>query len=76
MSNTTYVPLNGFYDLRAFKIPRKQFKQLWNIQKFLYGVETQRRAGNIHPQINEIRQFSADYQQVLFQYPVIKPELI
>jgi len=71
-----YQPLSGFYDLRAFDIPEKEFIKMWGIQKFLYGVEMQRRAGRIHPQINEVREFSAKYQQALFQYQVVKPELV
>jgi len=71
-----YKPLPGFYDLRAFNIPSNEFIKLWGIQKFLYKVEMERKAGVIHPQIEEIREFSAKYQQSLFQYPVIKPELI
>lgn len=71
-----YQPLNGFYDLRAFNIPKKEFIILWGVQKFLYRVEMERRAGKIHTQINEIREFSAQYQQELFQYPIINRELI
>lgn len=76
MNISQYQPLDGFYDLRAFDIPAKEFIKLWRVQKFLYNVEMQRRAGKIHPQIKEVRDFSAKYQQALFQYPVIKPELV
>lgn len=70
-----YQPIDGFYDLRAFDIPTKEFIKLWGIQKFLHDVEMQRREGKLHPQMSEIRDFSAKYQAALFQYPVIKPEL-
>lgn len=71
-----YIPLKGFYDLRAFKIPAKVFNQLWKIQRFLFQVETERRAGKIHPQINEVRNLSGQYQSILFRYPIVNPELI
>lgn len=71
-----YQPLKGFYDLRAFKIPTKDFRKLWGIQKFLFNREQERLKGKIHPQIDEIRNFSAQYQQTLFSYPIIKPELL
>lgn len=71
-----YTPYSGFYDLRAFDIPPKEFKKLWGIQEFLHDVEMKRRAGNKHPQIQELREFSAKYQQALFAYPIINKELI
>lgn len=71
-----YQPLNGFYDLRAFDLSADVFKKLFAVQKFLYDVEQGRKVGNIHPQIDEIRDFSAKYQQALFSFPVIKPELL
>lgn len=71
-----YVPLEGFYDLRAFDIPDKEFMKLWNIQRFLYQVEQERRAGKIHPQIEEVRDFSGKYQAALHQYPIINESLI
>lgn len=73
---TEYTPLEGFYDLRAFKIPKKEFAALYRIQKFLHKVETDRRAGKIHPQIMEVRELSGKYQHTLFSFPVIKPELL
>ena len=76
MTIADYQPLDGFFDLRAFDIHAKEFIKLWRVQKFLYNVEMERRAGKIHPQIHEVREFSAKYQQALFQYPVLKPELI
>ena len=72
----TYEPLNGFYDLRAFAIPVKEFIKLWNVQKFLFKVEQDRRAGKIHPQIESIRDYSAKYQATLFQYEIVNESLI
>lgn len=76
MKIENYIPLSGFYDLRAFQIPVKAFRKLWKIQKFLHKVEADRQAGKIHPQINEIRNFSGEYQQILFSFPIINPDLI
>lgn len=69
MKPTTYKGYKGFYDLREFDIPKKEFVKLVRIQEFLYTVETNRQKGKIHPQIEQIRQLSADYQAALFAYP-------
>jgi hypothetical protein len=63
-----YVPFDGFYDLREYDIPKQDFLKLWRVQRFLYEVEQKRRAGHIHPQIAKVRDLSAQYQQILFQY--------
>jgi len=64
-----YQPYNGFYDLRDFDIPKKEFLKLWNLQQFLYQAEEQRKRGYKHPQIQGIKDLSAQYQQILFSYP-------
>lgn len=71
-----YTPYAGFYDLRAFKLPWHVFLRLWRIQSFLSAIETDRRNGKIHPQMNEIKATSAEYQQCLLQFPIINKELI
>lgn len=74
-----YQPLNGFYDLRAFGIPKIDFSKLARVQQFLFHCEQNRRKGKYKHDSNgleKIKNFSAQYQQVLFSFPVIKPELI
>lgn len=66
-----YVAIDGFYDLREFDIPKKDFMKLWGVQKFLYKVEQNRRKGFVHPQIKDVKNLSVKYQQALFQYPQI-----
>ena len=44
--------------------------------EFLSTIETNRRNGKIHPQIEEIKKLSADYQECLLQYPNINKELL
>lgn len=64
-----YEPLEGFYDLREFDIPKKEFKKLWNIQKFLYQCQKRINLGFAHPRWEEIKQVAADYQRALFSFP-------
>lgn len=71
-----YIGFDGFYDLRAFAIPKREFNKLAKVQSFLFSVEQRRIKGIIHPQINEIRELSANYQQVLFSFPIINPSLL
>lgn len=76
MTKESYQPFPGFYDLRAFDIPKKEFQKIYNVQEFLYSVEQNRRKGIIHPQIEEVREMSGKYQQTLFSYKVINEELL
>lgn len=65
-----YVPFKGFYDLRCYDMPKKIFKKLWFIQKFLFKME-QKKAyyKKWHSmQWEEAKELSANYQQILFQY--------
>lgn len=68
MTVKEYTPLPGFYDLREYKLPRKVFRELAEIQRLLYSWELHRRKGYSVPR--EIRELSASYQQLLFQYPL------
>ena len=65
---TDYTPPPGFFDLRKFDIPKKQFDELAYIQRLLWGWEKHRRAGHSVPQEQELRKLSGDYQRCLFQY--------
>lgn len=74
-----YTPFKGFYDLRAFDIPKIEFKKLANVQEFLFISEKDRIAGKFKHnllELDKIKQLSAEYQQILFSYKIIKPELI
>lgn len=65
-----YVPFKGFYDLRCYNMPKKVFKKLWRIQRFLFNM-TQKKAyyKKWHPnQWEAAKELSANYQQILFQY--------
>lgn len=53
-----YCLYDGFYDLREFDIPDKDFLKLWTVQQFLYEVEERRKRGFKHPQIQSIREMS------------------
>lgn len=66
-----YTPLQGFYDLRNWDIPKNDFAKLWNIQKFLFKCEQDRRKGKYkhNPlELQKVKQASAEYQQLLFSY--------
>ena len=41
-----YQPLQGFYDLRNWDIPKKDFLKLWGIQRYLFQCEQNRQIGN------------------------------
>ena len=67
---TDYKPFNGFYDLRDYNLPKKEFRKLWKIQEYLHHVETNKKyfktmAKNMW---EEAKQLSANYQQCLFSY--------
>lgn len=66
-----YVPIPGFYDLRDFNIPAKDFPAFVHVQKFLRGWEKARKRGQTVPP--EVKDVSAKYQQALFAY-ARKPE--
>ena len=68
MTAEEYTPLPGFYDLREYKLPRKEFRILAEAQRLLYSLELHRRKGNPVPL--EIRNLSGEYQQILSRYPL------
>lgn len=68
MTVKEYIPLPGFCDLREYEFPRKEFRTLAEAQRLLYSWEVHRRRGNPVPP--EIRNLSAEYQQLLFQHPL------
>lgn len=68
-----YTPIDGFFDLRNWDIPKKEFLSLWNIQKFLASyrgqVEYLRRFDPI--QWEELKELSVQYQQKLLTFKLI-----
>lgn len=63
-----YLPYNGFYDLREFKLSPKLFKKLWIIQETLHKMQkNQVYYKKWHPgQWQKAQEMSANYQQILF----------
>lgn len=66
MTRIDYVPLPGFYDLREFAVPKRQFSAFVRIQHFLYSWELARQRGVKVPE--EVKNVSAIYQQALFVF--------
>ena len=57
-----YQPLQGFYDLRNWDIPKKDFLKLWNIQKYLFQCEQNRQKGlykNMPNELEKVKNLSA-----------------
>lgn len=72
MKPSDYKPIKGFYDLRNWVIPAKDFMKLWNVQKFLFKCEENRRAGKYKNDpilLEGVKLLSEQYQEVLFSYP-------
>jgi len=64
-----YKPIQGFYDLREFKIGKRDFLKLWKVQKFLCKKQKQRQEGFIsNLEWEKLKEFSAKYQAVLFSF--------
>ena len=69
-----YECIKGFYDLRDYKIPAKEFIKLWDTQKYLKKEQDKyfslskinQKANQSH--WNELKILSSQYQQVLFKY--------
>jgi len=70
MYSYNYKPYKGFYDLRNYKLSKKLFKKLWNIQDTLFEMnENKEYYKKWHPaQWQEAQLLSADYQRILFQH--------
>jgi len=64
----SYKPYKGFYDLREFRLPKKTFVQLWEIQDTLYEMnQNSDYYRKWHPfQWEAAQELSAKYQSVLF----------
>ncbi len=71
MKQEEYTPFNGFCDLMELDLPKKIFIKLWKIQQFLYECEQSRKMGKylyMDEELNKVKELSAHYQQILFQY--------
>ena len=64
---TEYKPFNGFYDLRDYNLPKKDFLKLWKIQEYLSHVETNKKYFKTMSKNmwEDAKQLSAEYQQCL-----------
>ena len=62
-----YKPFKGFYDLRDYEIPDKEFIKLWSIQEFLSDVRDKKEYYKKYSpyQWEYIKEISANYQQIL-----------
>lgn len=66
-----YTPINGFYDLRDYDIPEREFVKLWRMQEYLSTCERNRREGkykDMPHELKKVKELSAKYQQALFSY--------
>jgi len=63
-----YKPYPGFYDLRDFKLTITVFRKLWNIQRYLHYVETNKQYFKKYEPVQweDVKELSANYQQILF----------
>lgn len=66
-----YEPIYGFYDLRDFEIPEKDFQDLWKLQLYLNNYQENK---NIHslafPELwSLLKETATEYQTKLLSYP-------
>lgn len=66
----SYVPIDGFYDLRNFAIPEDRFKELWKIQLYFKEYLSNKIALATVPNGWEnLKELSKEYQKELNSYP-------
>jgi hypothetical protein len=65
-----YKPFRGFYDLRDYNLPKKDFIKFWNMQEYLHHVESNKKYFKKMDKNmwEQAQQLSANYQQCLFSY--------
>ena len=73
MNIKDYTPIDGFVDLRNFKLSAREFKQIWRIQQFFRRMQNSRE---YHKKYNlrqwqEVIVCSAEVQMFLMER--IKP---
>ena len=63
-----YQPIPGFFDLRNFKLSKREFIFAWDIQLFLRSYEDQREYHKKHNarQWEDAKHVSAELQMFLF----------
>lgn len=71
-----YERIQGFLDLRRYKIPAKEFKILWELQMYLrreqdiyFSLNKENQKAN-QKHWNELKILSSKYQQWVFSYPL------
>lgn len=67
-----YKPIPGFYDLRDFDIPEKDFKELWKLQLYLDDYQRNRDKHSFaFPNLWDLlKQTAGDYQAKLLSFPL------
>ena len=67
MKDDEYISYDGFYDLRDFRLSKKLFKKLWEIQDALYEMGKNKiYYKKWHPaQWGKAKELSAHYQLLL-----------
>jgi len=67
-----YEPIYGFYDLRDFEIPEKEFQELWKLQLYLDNYQKRKDELSIaFPDLWELlKQTAGEYQTKLLSYPL------
>ena len=65
-----YTPLKGFYDLKDFNIPPKQFNSFVSVQKFLARQEKNKKYIKEHSpnEWQKIQNLAAQYELALFEF--------
>ena len=68
-----YEPVNGFVDLRNFKLTKREFKKIWDVQLFLRRMQDKREYYKKHLpfQWQKALMISAELQMFLLAH--IKP---
>ena len=65
-----YKPIEGFFDLRNWKLPKKVFMSLWRTQELLNFTNKRSEYYKKFLPIEwqKAQELSANYQQLLFSY--------
>lgn len=67
-----YIPIKGFYDLRNFVIPKKEFEKIYKMQKFLANIESNKEYYIKHSQRSWqlAQEISAKLSFIINSYPL------
>lgn len=66
-----YEPIYGFYDLRDFEIPEKDFQELWKLQLYLKNYQENKDKHSLaFPELwHLLKKTATEYQTKLLSYP-------